>query len=243
MGIGRAIAVALAGAGADVAIQYLLDADAALDRAGAGEETAAAIAALGRRSAAVAADFAQAGTARRAVAAAQEALGGLDLLVIAASVQVREPFGEISRERIDHQVAVNFAATIELLQAALPDMAAQRWGRVLSIGSVNQVAPDPELAVYAALKAAQHNLIINLARQYAAYGVTLNTLSPGLVATDRNRARRADAAEWAAIQAAANPMGRAGVPEELVGAALMFCSDAGAFTTGADLQVTGGGHL
>ena len=78
---------------------------------------------------------------------------------------------------------------------------------------------------------------------FAAHGVTLNTLSPGLIATDRNRARRRDRAAWEAIQAVANPMGQAGDPDDLVGAALMLCSRAGAFITGADLQATGGGHL
>jgi NAD(P)-dependent dehydrogenase (short-subunit alcohol dehydrogenase family) len=191
----------------------------------------------------MAADFVAPGEAGRVVEDCRRDLGGLDILVICASVQTRSAFDAITREALDRQVAVNFAATIELLQAALPGMAANGWGRVLSIGSVNQTAPDPELAVYAALKAAQHNLIVNLARQQAAHGVTLNTLSPGLIATDRNRARRRDRAAWEAIQAAANPMGQAGDPDDLVGAALMLCSRAGAFITGADLQATGGGHL
>ena len=114
---------------------------------------------------------------------------------------------------------------------------------MLTLGSINETRPEPVLAVYAALKSAQHNLAINLARQYAPFGVTVNNLSPGLVATERNRYRRADPAQWADIERDSSPMGRAGTPEEIAGAALLLCSEAGSFITGADLQVTGGRHL
>jgi NAD(P)-dependent dehydrogenase (short-subunit alcohol dehydrogenase family) len=122
-------------------------------------------------------------------------------------------------------------------------MKARGWGRVLTLGSINETRPEPVLSIYAALKSAQHNLAINLARQYAPFGVTVNNLSPGLIATERNAWRRVDAGEWAGIERAANPMNRAGTPEEMAGAALLLCSDAGSFITGADLQATGGKHL
>ena len=243
LSIGRAIATGFAEAGADVAVQFAPQADTAFGLPDAHRKACAAIEAFGSRSAAVAADFARPGEAGRAVHEASAALGGLDVLVICASVQNRQDFAAVDREAFDRQVAINLASTIELLQAALPLMAEKGWGRVLSVGSVNALRPDPQLAVYAALKAAQHNLIAGLAHRYAARGVTLNTLSPGLVATERNRWRREDASDWAGIQARANPMGRAGTPDEMVGAALLFCSDAGAFITGADLQATGGAHL
>lgn len=243
VGIGRAIALGLARAGADVAIQFEPIADAAVERREAADETAAKIDALGRRAVAIPADFENCGAARRCVEEAQAALGRIDILVICASVQERLAFDDITPESIDRQVAINFAATIELLQAALPAMKAAGWGRVLSIGSVNQVRPDPQLAVYAALKTAQHNLILGLARAHAPHGITLNTLSPGLIATDRNRARRTDVEAWRQVQAAANPMGRAGMPEDVVGAALLFCAPAGGFITGADLPVSGGANL
>ena len=165
------------------------------------------------------------------------------MLVVCASIQYRTPFGEVTSEQIERQTRINFNATIELLQAALPPMKERGWGRVLTIGSINQTCPEADLAVYAALKSAQHNLSINLARQYAPFGVTVNTLSPGLVATERNRWRRADEAAWRSIAYDANPMHRAGLPDELAGAALLLCSQAGSFITGADLQATGGHHL
>jgi NAD(P)-dependent dehydrogenase (short-subunit alcohol dehydrogenase family) len=243
LSIGRAIALGLAAAGADVAIQYAPAADAAFGRPEGAAETLAALQERGGRAAAIAADFRDAAAARRAVAEAEAAIGPLDILVIAASVQDRIDFFAVSEAEIAREVAVNFTATIALLQAALPGMRARGYGRVLAIGSINQTRPDPELAVYAALKAAQHNLVLSLARSHAAHGVALNTLSPGLVATERNRWRRADAGTWAEIEREANPMGRAGTPEEMVGAALLLCSEAARFITGADLQATGGGHL
>jgi NAD(P)-dependent dehydrogenase (short-subunit alcohol dehydrogenase family) len=117
------------------------------------------------------------------------------------------------------------------------------WGRVVTLGSINETSPEAELSVYAALKCAQHNFANNLARQYAPFGVTLNNLSPGLVATERNRWRREDADAWAAIEAGSSPMGRAGTPDDVAAAALLLCSEAGRFITGADLQVNGGRHL
>lgn len=243
MSIGRAVALALAEAGADVAVHHAASADAAMGQPEAAAETVAAIRALGRRATVVEADLAEEGAGRRAVAAAEAALGGVDVLVVCASVQARMAFQDVTRAEVEREARINFLATIELLQAALPGMRARGRGRVLAIGSVNQARPEPELAPYAALKAAQHNLILNLARQCAPDGVTLNTLSPGLVATERNRWRRQDATAWAAIQRAANPMARAGLPEEMAAAALLLCSDAGAFITGAELHATGGGHL
>jgi NAD(P)-dependent dehydrogenase (short-subunit alcohol dehydrogenase family) len=243
IGIGGAIARALAQAGSNVAIQFDPEADAAVERGDAAEATVSMIRALGRSAAAIPADFAVAGAAGACFAQAEAALGAIDIVVLCASVQARLPFEAVTQDVIDRHVAINFAATIALLQAALPGMAARGWGRVLSIGSVNQVRPDPELAVYAALKAAQHNLIVNLARVHAPQGITLNTLSPGLIATDRNRARRADADAWQAAVTAANPMRRAGAPEDVAGAALLLCAPAGAFITGVDLPVAGGAQL
>lgn len=241
--IGREIAVAFGEAGAHVAVHYARQADIAFAKPDAASATVADIAHYGVRAVAVEADFATPGEATRCVRATQAALGGLDVLVVCASIQYRTPFLQIPLDQIERQVQINFIASIELLQAALPGMKAQGWGRVVTIGSINQTRPEPELAVYAALKSAQHNLAINLAASYAPHGVTLNNLSPGLIATERNRWRREDAAVWAEIQRGSSPMQRAGEPCEMAGAAVLLCSEAGSFITGADLQATGGRHL
>jgi NAD(P)-dependent dehydrogenase (short-subunit alcohol dehydrogenase family) len=243
LSIGREIALVIAEAGADVAIHHSRAADAAFGQPAAAAETVSAIEARGAKAVAVEADFSKPGEAKRCVDEAREALGGVDVLVICASVQQRTPFEAVTGEQIERQFQINFRATIELLQAALPGMTAQGWGRVLTIGSINQTRPESELTVYAALKSAQHNLAINLAKDAARHGVTINNLSPGLIATERNRWRRQDADAWAEIERTSCPMERAGLPQEMAGAALLLCSEAGSFITGADLQATGGRHL
>jgi NAD(P)-dependent dehydrogenase (short-subunit alcohol dehydrogenase family) len=243
LSIGRSIVAAFADAGAEVAIQYAPAADEQLAHAGAAGELSAMLAVRAVRHVLVAADFALPGEGARCFEAAESALGGIDVLVLCASIQQRERFTAISTPERERQTRVNFHASVELLQAAIPGMQQRRWGRFLTIGSVNQTRPEPELAIYAALKSAQHNLVLNLARQLAPHGITANNLSPGLVATARNQWRRVDAAQWRVIEQDANPMKRAGTPDEVAGAALLLCSEAGSFITGADLQVTGGGHL
>jgi NAD(P)-dependent dehydrogenase (short-subunit alcohol dehydrogenase family) len=241
--IGRCIALAFADAGADVAIHHFMAADTAFGKPGAAAETAREIRERGVRAAVIEADFERSGEARRTVHAAAEALGAVEVLVVCASIQYRTPFDDVTPEQIERQIQINFRASIELLKAALPPMKSRRWGRVLTIGSINQTRPEAELSIYAALKSAQHNLSINLARQYAPFGVTVNNLSPGLIATERNRWRRADPTQWAEIERESSPMQRAGTPEEMAGAALLLCSEAASFITGVDLQATGGRHL
>ncbi|TPL02102.1 MULTISPECIES: SDR family oxidoreductase [unclassified Mesorhizobium] len=241
--IGREIVRVFAEAGADVAIHSAGAADIAFGQPDAAEEAVREVRERGRRGVAIEADFAEPGEATRCVEEAIGALGGVDVLVVCASIQYRTPFLELPADQVERQIQINFRATIELLQAALPGMKDNGWGRVLTIGSINQTRPESDLAVYAALKSAQHNLSFNLAKDYAPHGVTINNLSPGLVITERNRWRRQDAAKWADIQKNSAPMRRAGEASEMAGAALLLCSDAGSFITGIDLQATGGRHL
>ena len=244
MSIGRSIALGFADHGASIAVHYSADADARMGLPDAAHETLGAVRQRGVGGCLVEADLAVDGGGRRAVELAIEGLGRIDVLVVCASVQQRTPFLQLTAEEIDRQLAINFHATIELMQAALPPMKDRNWGRALTIGSINQLRPAPDLAVYAALKAAQHNLCINLARTYAPYNVMINNLSPGLVATERNRWRREDAEDWKRIQSdTTSPIGRAAEPDEMVGAALLLCSEAASYIAGVDLMVTGAAHL
>ena len=99
------------------------------------------------------------------------------------------------------------------------------------------------MPIYAMTKGAQENLVRNLAVQNAPYGITVNNIAPGLVETDRNAFRRRDPAVWSTLAASANPMGRAGQPDDISGAAVFLASDAAAYVTGATIQVTGGAHI
>lgn len=244
MSIGRSIALGFADHGAAVAVHYSAAADARAGLPDAARATLDEVRSRGVDGCLVEADLAQEGGGRRAFELAAAGLGAVDVLVVCASIEIRTPFAQVTTDEIDRQVAIDFRATVELLQAALPPMRARRWGRVLTIGSINQLRPHPDLAVYAALKSAQHNLCINLAPQYAPFNVMINNLSPGLVATERNRWRREDAEDWRRIEAAvAAPMGRAAEPDEMVGAAILLCSEAASYIAGVDLMVTAGAHL
>ena len=230
--IGRAIALALAGAGARLAIHH----------AGSDEEAADAdtvvreIEAAGATARAFGQDFTR-DEAGHALATAVTAWAPPDILVLNASIELPEALGAITREHFDRQVAVNLRTTLELLQALVPPMAARGWGRVVTIGSVQQIRPHPRMLVYAGTKAAQLNWAWNLARQFGGQGVTVNNLAPGAILTARNREQMA--AEGAAL-AERIPVGRLGRPDDLAGAALLLCSDAGAYINGVNLFVDGG---
>lgn len=203
---------------------------------------AAMPASRGRKLAACGADLAQAGAGRQLIEDVTRAFGSVDIIVLNASAQIRRPFVEIREDEFALQIDVNLRATFEILQNALPGMADRGWGRVLTIGSVQQVRPNPNLAVYAATKSAQANLAINLAKQYAARGITVNNLAPGLIDTDRNADLKQDEAAYKRLLQTI-PMGRAGSVEDCAWPALLLCSDAGQYITGADLLVDGGLHL
>jgi len=244
MSIGRSIALCFADHGASVAIHHSAAADTRVGLPDAARTTAEEIRSRGVKACVVESDLAREGGGRRAHELAQAELGPIDVLVVCASIQFRTPFLELTSDEIARQVAVNFNATIELLQAALPSMQARKWGRVLTVGSINQDRPAPDLAVYAALKSAQLNLCINLARQYAPYNVMINNLAPGLVETVRNLSQREDIDNWKKLEAtAAALMGRAAQADEMVGAALLLCSEAASYIAGVDLMVTGAAHL
>jgi NAD(P)-dependent dehydrogenase (short-subunit alcohol dehydrogenase family) len=242
--IGRAIALGFAQHGANVAIHYSAAADTAFGIPDAAANTVTAIKACGVSGCAVEADLHAADGPLRTFDGAVAGLGSVDVIVVCASVQQRAEFVGITREHLEREVRINFGATIELLQLAIPPMRARKWGRVLTIGSINQVRPEPQLAVYAALKSAQANISINLAAQCARDNVMINNLSPGIVETERNKWRRKDMSEWREIEEkAARTIGRAAQPSEMVGAALLLCSDAASYISGVDLMVTAGAHL
>jgi len=233
--IGRAIALALAGVGARLAIHHAGTEEEARDAAA----VVAEIDAGGGDARPFAQDFAtdEAGTR---LAAAVTAWSAVDVLVLNASIELPEDWREISRDRFDRQIAVNLRSTLELLQALLPPMAERGWGRVLTIGSVQQKLPHPRMLVYAGTKAAQFNWVLSLARQYGGHGVTVNNLAPGAIHTARNRDQLVR--EGAAI-AERVPVGRLGTPDDLVGTALLLCSDAGRYITGANVFVDGGRNI
>jgi len=231
--IGRAIALGLAAQGATLAIHHIGNEEETRDAA----SVVAEIAAFGGQARAFGADFAADDAGSRLAAEVTAALGGIDILVLNASIELPEDFLTINRERFDRQIAVNLRTTMELLQALVPPMAERGWGRVVTIGSVQQIWPHPAMFVYAGTKMAQYNWAMSLARMYGPRGVTVNNLAPGAILTARNREQMVTEGEAITQRI---PVGRLGRPDDLVGAALLLCSDAGRYITGQNLFVDGG---
>ena len=168
--------------------------------------------------------------------------GPVDILVLNASVQYRTPWDQIDEEELEHQLRLNFKSALRLMQLYLPAMKRNGWGRVIAVGSVQQYKPHPDMAVYAATKAAQMNLVQNLAKQLAPFGITVNNIAPGVIATPRNREALADAA-YAPRVLAGIPMGYAGEAGDCAAGILFLASQEARYITGADLVIDGGMHL
>lgn len=226
-GIGLAIARGLARNGAIVFLHGLA-------RARAAE------AELGKACAGFAdADLSEPGAADALHAAAIAAMGGIDILVLCASAEIREPIGGLTARAVDTQLAANVTASLRLLTLCVPPMEAQGWGRVLAIGSVQEIHPNADAAVYVAAKAAQSAMMRTLARHHAARGVTFNTLRPGAIETARNSGKLADPVFRADVIARI-PAARLGTPEDCAGLAVALFSDACAYVNGAEIPVDGG---
>jgi NAD(P)-dependent dehydrogenase (short-subunit alcohol dehydrogenase family) len=230
--IGRSIALTLAGVGARLAIHHAGSDQEAADAAA----VVAEITDAGGQARAFGQDFAL-DDAGVTLAAAVTAWAPVDILVLNASIELPETLEEITREHFDRQIAVNLRTTLELFQALLPPMADRGWGRVLTIGSVQQVRPHPRMLVYAGTKAAQLNWAWNLARQLGGQGITVNNLAPGAIRTARNRDQMVTEE---AMLVERIPVGRLGRPDDLAGAALLLCSEAGSYINGVNLYVDGG---
>jgi NAD(P)-dependent dehydrogenase (short-subunit alcohol dehydrogenase family) len=234
-GIGRAIAQGLAEAGAAVCVH-------GIERDNA-QSVADEILVTGGRACVATGDIASDRAPEAILRAAAQGLDGPpDILILNAAAEIREDWDKTSRAAALAQFEINFLSTIAFIQGAAPAMIAQGWGRIVTIGSVQQARPHPQSLVYAALKSAQVNLVRNLARTFAPLGVTLNNVAPGVILTDRTGPYLADA-DYAARLFARIPAARPGDPEDCVGAVLLLCSDAGAYMIGADVFVDGGLQL
>lgn len=242
-GIAAAIARGLAGAGARVAISYCARADAAAGHEGAAERLVAEIGQAGGHATAIESDIASPGAAERLVAECDRRIGAVDTLVLSASAQVNKVFWRQTPSDIATQLQINVTANVALLQAMLPRMEAEQYGRILTIGSVQEVAPSPEMPIYAMTKAALRNLVENLAVQCAKDNVMINNIAPGLIQTDRNAFRREDRAEWQEFTRSANPAGRAGQPRDVVKPALFLLAPDNTFTTGTTIYVAGAAQV
>ncbi len=171
-----------------------------------------------------------------------EKTGDVDILVLNASVQFRKTWLEITPEEFETQMNVNVRSSLAMIQKYYPHMKEQAWGRILTVGSVQQYRPHRDMAVYAASKCSLMSLVKNIAKQVAPYGVTVNNLCPGAIATPRNADAVADK-EYLAKVLAGIPAGRMGLAEDCAPAALYLCSNEASYVTGSEIIVDGGMYL
>ncbi|MFG1184305.1 MULTISPECIES: SDR family NAD(P)-dependent oxidoreductase [Xanthobacter] len=227
-GIGLAIAAGLGQAGAGVVL--------AARRAAELDAACADLARNGIAARAIVADLAADDGAERLAEAAGD---GIDILVNAAGMNLRQPFGAVTREAFDLHMAVHVRAPFMLVQKLAPAMAGRGWGRVLNIASLQSFRAFPNSAPYGAAKGAVAQLTRAMAEEWSRHGITANAIAPGFFPTALTQAVFEDEAR-AAHNAAQTAIGRNGRLEDLVGPAVFLASDAGAYVTGQVLAVDGG---
>lgn len=168
--------------------------------------------------------------------------GDVDILILNASLQYKRPWQDFTEEEFDKQVDCNLKSSYFLMQKYADGMKKKGWGRIVTIGSVNQSNQHKELSLYGMTKCAQLKLAQNVAPYLAPYGVTVNNVAPGVIETPRNEAVLADPDFKAAVLSKV-PCGFCGTPEDIAPTVLLLCSDEGRYLTGADIYIDGGMSL
>ena len=230
-GIGSAIALELARSGADIIVHYAGNAAAA-------QGICDQICAMGRACSTVQADLSN----PAACDGLLEKVGPVDILVLNASVQIKKNWETITDEDFDIQINCNLRASMKLMQQAIPFMREEKWGRIVTIGSVQEKKPHPDMLVYSASKAAQTMLVQSLALQVAKDGITINNVAPGVIYTDRNVEALSDP-EYAKKVTDSIPVGFYGEKEDCAYLVRLLCSDEGRYITGQNYFVDGGKSL
>ena len=226
-GIGRAISLALARAGCDVAVNYRERRDDADSAVGEIEK-------LGRRAAALQADVSRGTDVMQLMRAAESQLGPIEILVNNAGKILIQSIEQMTEESWNDMITSNLTSCFLVTQAVLPGMRARRWGRIINISSVAAQAGSIVGVHYAASKAGMLGLTRSYARVLAKEGITVNAITPALVATEMvlsNPVAKPDMI----------PIGRFGDIEEVADVALMLARNA--FITGQTINVNGGYYM
>lgn len=168
-----------------------------------------------------------------------EKTGDVDILVLNASIQYKRKWDAFTLEDYTLQMDCNVRASYFLIKKYVEGMKNHGFGRIVTLGSVNQYVQHPELSLYGASKAAQFKMVKNFAAALAPHGITINNVSPGAIDTPRNADVMNDPARKAAVEANI-PCGRFGTPEDVSPAVLLLCSQEGAYITGSEIVIDGG---
>ncbi len=231
-GIGKAIAMALAKAGADVAVS-----DVNMEKA---QETASEISALGVKSKAIGGNVAKADEAVAMIDAAVTQLGRLDILVNNAGITRDNLMMRMKDEDWDLVLDVNLKGSFNCAKAALKHMSKARSGRIINIASVVGAMGNAGQANYVASKAGLIGLTKTIAREYSSRGVTANAVAPGFIDTAMTQALPETVREELMKQI---PLGRLGTADDVAAAVKFLASDAASYITGQVIHVNGGMYM
>ncbi len=235
-GMGRAVAQRLASAGHRIALLDL-DGDATND-------TAEELRRSGASTLAMKVDVSDRAAVDDAIGKARGEFGPVEIMVTSAGLDEFRAFTEITPDAWERMLAVNLTGTFHCIQAAIPDMIAAKWGRIVTISSSSAQSGAARMAHYVASKGGVIGLTKALAVEYAAHGITVNTIPPGFI--DTPMARRAEArGDLPSIDAIAQrtPVRRAGTPDDVAAACAFLCSDDAGYITGQAINVNGGWYL
>jgi 3-oxoacyl-[acyl-carrier protein] reductase len=232
-GIGRAVSVALAEAGAHVLVNYRSNEEAA-------HETLRLIEEAGGTGELLAFDVADPESVEAAIKDAASRHGRLDILVNNAGIAIDQLLLRVSAKDLEMTWATNVNGAVYCAKACIRPMMRKRWGRIINLSSVVAESGNAGQVVYSSSKAALLGMTRTLAREYASRGITVNAVAPGFIETDMT-ADLSDAAREGII--AQTPLGRIGRPEEVAAAVVFLASEEASYITGQVVRVNGGMHV
>ncbi len=232
-GIGRAVSLALAEAGAYVVVNYRSNESAA-------EQTLTQIERAGGQGEILGFDVADPESVDTCVGEAAKRLGHVDILVNNAGISIDQLLLRVSKKDLDTTWATNINGPIYCAKACIRSMMRNKWGRVINLSSVVAESGNAGQVVYSSSKAAVLGMTRTLAREYASRGITVNAVAPGFIETDMT-ADLPEAARRGIIDQ--TPLGRIGRPEEVAAAVVFLASEEASYITGQVVRVNGGMHV
>ncbi len=235
-GIGLGVADRLAEAGHAVAL---------LDRDGTGARAAAAdLSGRGFRAAAHEVDVADRDALAQVFVDVRAQFGPVEILVTSAGIESFDAVADITPEKWDHILAVNLTGTFVCMQLAVADMVAGGWGRIVTISSSSAQSGAPNMAHYVASKGGVIGLTKAFAREFAAHGITVNTIPPTIVDTPmaRHAGEKGDVPSIDVLGSMV-PLGRAATPDDIAATSAFLCSEDGGYITGQIIGVNGGMYI